>query len=100
MNSYPNAATPSTIQDNSYYDEAHIYIPPKNSLISKLFTQVIFILPMLLCIWIALLSLIAVHIMAEILKAMNPSGGLWDLNVISQFMLICMGFAKEEALSF
>lgn len=38
---------------------------------------------MLLCIWIALLSILAVHIMAEILKAMNPSGGFWDQNVIS-----------------
>lgn len=38
---------------------------------------------MLLCIWIALLSFIVVHIMAEIFKAMNPSGGFQDLNVIS-----------------
>lgn len=37
---------------------------------------------MLLCIWIALLLLIAVHIMAEIFKAMNPSGGFQDLDVI------------------
>lgn len=83
MNSYCNAATPSNVQDNSYYDEAHMDIPPKNRLISKLFTHAIFLLPMLLCIWIALLSFIAVHIMAEILKATNPSGGFQDLNVIS-----------------
>lgn len=37
---------------------------------------------MLLCIWIVLLSFIAVHIMAEIFKATKPLGGFEDLNLI------------------
>lgn len=83
MSPYPNAATPSTVQDNSYYGEAHIDIPPKNSLISKLFTQVIFFSPCCYAFELLLLSILAVHIMAEISKAMNPSSGFWDQNVIS-----------------
>lgn len=39
MNCYCNAAAPSNVQENSYYDEANIASPPKNSLISKLFTR-------------------------------------------------------------
>ena len=77
-----------------------IMMKPKNNLISKLFTIVNFLLPMLLCIWIVLLSFIAVNIMAEIFKATNPLDGFEDLNVIFLFMFIYSGFAKEVALSF
>ena len=45
MNCYCNAAAPSNVQENSYYDEANIASPPKNSLISKLFTHINFFSP-------------------------------------------------------
>lgn len=42
----------------------------------------------------------AVHILAEIFKAMNPLGSFEDLNLVFYFMLSYSGFAKEDALSF
>lgn len=48
MNCYYNVAISSNVQEKSYYHKANTAIPPKNSLTSKLFTHIIFFLPMLI----------------------------------------------------